>query len=201
MHSGSEPERSWLHWPCAAILALSSIAPAFADNDQTRQETNEQWFANMRNPCVKNPATMGEGDRIEEFIQCDPNVNPNGCGILRTETRTKDQGDKQEQRTRTRGDGFGIGDVTLVRYNIALDNTTVIRTRPGESRIKIFNREQGQPQKFPGTCSPTNIRACASRFVVTTRSETRNGVPIKPDATPDEHCSNRDGSPRGPNED
>lgn len=201
MQPGSEPHRAWLHWPCAAILALITAAPALADNDQTRQETKENWFAVMRNPCVKNPATNGQGERVEEFIQCDPAVNPNGCGVLRTETRTKDQGDKQEQRTRTRGDGFGIGDVTLARYNIALDNTTVIRTRPSESRIKVFNREQGYPQQTSGTCSPTNLRACASRFVVTTRSETRNGVPTKPDAEPDEKCKNRDGSNRGPNED
>src|SRR4029450_2113288 len=99
------------------------------------------------------------------------------------------------------GGGVGIGEVTAARYNIALDNTTVIRTRPGESRIKVFNREQGFPQQISGTCSPLNIRACASRFVVTTRSETRNGVRTKPDAQPDEHCSNRDGSPRGQNED
>lgn len=207
MHSGREPERAWLHWPCAAILALISVAPAFAD-DQRREETKENWFAFMRNPCVKNPVTNGQGDRIEEFIQCDPNVNPNGCGVLRTETRTKDQGDKQEQRIRTRGDGFGIGDVTLVRYSIALDNTTVTRTRPGESRIKVFNREMGHPQKTTtptgstsGMCSPINISACASPFVVTTKSETRNGVPTKPDAEPDMECKNRDGSLRTSSQD
>jgi hypothetical protein len=209
MQPGSEPQRAWRYWPCAAILALSSIAPAFADNDQTRQETKENWFALMNNPCVKNPApTNGKDDRIDETIECKPEANPNGCGILRTETRTKDQGDKQEQRTRTRGDGFGIGNLTLVRYSIALDNTTVIRTRPGESRIKVFNREMGHPQKTTtptgsssGMCSPANLAACASPFVVTTKSETRNGVPIKPEAEPDVECKNRDGSPRGPNQD
>jgi hypothetical protein len=208
MQPGNEHQRGWLHWPCAAILTLIAVTPALAD-DQRREETKENWFASMRNPCVKNPATMGRGDRIEETIQCDPAANPNGCGVLRTETRSKDNGNgKTEQRTRTRGDGFGIGDVTMVRYSIALDNTTVIRTNRNDSRINVFNREMGHPQKTTtatgstsGTCSPTNIAACASPFVVTTKSETRNGVPTKPDAEPDTECKNRDGSRRGENDD
>ena len=209
MQSGSEPPRAWLHWPCAAILALITAAPALAHtDDQRREETKENWFAFMRNPCVKNPATMGRGERVEEFIQCDPAANPNGCGTLRTETRSKQHGDKTEQRTRTRGDGFGTGDVTLVRYSIALDNTTVTRTKRSDTRTTIFNREMGHPQKTTtatgstsGTCSPLNIAACASPFVVTTKSETVNGVPTKPNAEPDMECKNRDGSRRGENDD
>jgi hypothetical protein len=209
MQPGNERRREWLHWPCAAILAVISIAPAFAHNDnERREETKEQWFAFMRNPCVKNPATMGRGERTEEFIQCDPNLNPNGCGVLRTETRSKDHGNKTETRTRTRGDGFGIGDVTMVRYSIALDNTTVTRTQRSDTRISVFNREMGHPQRATlpmgstgGTCSPLNISACASPFVVTTKSETRNGVPTKPNAEPDVECKNRDGSKRHEDDD
>ena len=101
MQPGSEPHRAWLRWPCAAILALITAAPALADNEERREETKENWFAFMRNPCVKNPATMGRGDRVEEFIQCDPAANPNGCGTLRTETRNKQSGNKTEQRARS----------------------------------------------------------------------------------------------------
>lgn len=208
MHPVSEPQRAWLKWPCAAFLPLILAAPAFANGDERREETKENWFAEMRNPCVKNPATNGQGDRIEEFIQCDPNANPNGCGTLRTETRSKQQGDKTEQRTRTRGDGFGRGNVTLARYDIALDNTTVIRTRRNDTRVTIFNREMGHPEKTTtpfgstsGSCSPLNVPACASPFVVTTKSETVNGIPTKPNSEPDLECRNRDGSLRGENQD
>ena len=207
MHPESEPHRDWLKWPGAALIALTLAAPAFAHDDE-RREASDPWPVFMRNPCVKNPATMGKGERGEEFIECDPNVNPNGCGTLRTETRSKQQGDKTEQRTRTRGDGFGRGNVTMVRYSVALDHTTVTRTRRTESRTTVFNREMGHPQKTTtpfgstsGPCSPTNIPACASPFVVTTKSETVNGVPTKPNAEPDMECKNRDGSPRGENED
>jgi hypothetical protein len=37
--------------------------------------------------------------------------------------------------------------------------------------------------------------------VVTTKSETVNGVPTKPNAEPDMECKNRDGSRRGENDD
>lgn len=205
MEAASEAERAWRYWSCAAILTLVSVAPAAAD-DQRREETKDDWFTSMRNPCVKNPATMGRGERTEETIQCD---QPNGCGVLRTETRSKDNGNgKTEQRTRTRGDGFGIGSLTMVRYSVALDNTTVIRTNRNDSRITLFNREMGHPQKTTtttgsssGTCSLDNVAGCASPFVVTTKSETRNGVPTKPNAEPDTECKNRDGSRRGENDD
>lgn len=196
-------------WPCAAALALMLLAPsAFAHDDNERREetTKEDWFTFMRNPCVKNPATNGQGERIEEFIQCD---NPTGaCGTLRTETRTTQKGDKSEQRVRTRGEGFGRGDVTLARYDIRLDNTTVTRTKRNDTRTTIFNREMGHPEKTTlpfgstsGTCSPANVAACASPFVVTTKSETRNGTPVRPEAEPDMECKNRDGSKRQEHED
>jgi hypothetical protein len=202
MHPESDHHRAWFQWPCAAFLALTLAAPAFAHDDDERREQAEKspWnTSGMENPCVKNPVIKDE--RMSEQMVCD---SPTGnCGVIRTETRTKQQRDKFEQRQRTRGEGFGRGDFTQVRYSLALDNTLVTRSKRNDTRTVTFNREMGHPQKTTlpfgstsGSCSSTNIQACASPFVVTIKTETRNGVPVTPEPEADRECKNRDGSDR-----
>ena len=201
MQPGSEPHRAWLHWPCAAILALITAAPAFAhDNDRREEATKSPWdTTGMENPCVKNPLTNGKGERMSEQMVCETG----NCGTLRTETRSKEHGDKTESRTRTRGDGFGRGDFTQVRYNLALDRNTVTRTKRSDTRTIIVNRELGQPVKTTlpsgdssGPCTAANVPGCASPFVVTVKTEIVSGSPRPPETETKRSCENRDGSPR-----
>ena len=214
MNSESAHHRAWLKWPCAASLAITLTAPAYAHDDERREKAERTpWdTTGMENPCVKNPLTDGKGERISEQMVCDspPEGSPptRNCGKISTETRTQRNGNGFEQRTRTRGDGFGRGDFTQVRYSLALDNTTVTRTKREDTRQIIFNREMGHPQKTTlpfgstsGTCSPTNTQACASPFVVTTKTETVNGVPVRPEPEVDRECKNRDGSLRRDDQD
>lgn len=210
MQPRSGTARAWLHWPCAAALALTLAAPVLAhDNERREEAAKSPWdTTGMENPCVKNPLTNGKGERMSEQMVCETGA----CGTLRTETRTKGHGDKTEQRSRTRGDGFGTGDFTNVRYSLALDRTTVTRSKRGDTRTTIFNREMGQPQKgtvpfgtSQGSCSANpltfNPAACASPFVVTTKTEIVSGSPRPPETETDRECKNRDGSKRHEDDD
>lgn len=210
MQSSSGKTRARPHWPCAAALALILAAPpAFADDDEPeRRETAEKspWnTSEVVNPCVKNPATSGKGERLAENMRCETG----NCGTLRTETRTKRSNGRTETRERTRGDGFGTGEIDNVRYSLALDHTVVTRTTKKDSRTVSFHREMGQPQRSTlpvsgsSSCTPTSItlEGCASPFAVTTVSETNNGSPKPPRTFTDTECKNRDGSKRGENDD
>jgi hypothetical protein len=199
-----ENRQQRLRWPCAtALVMMLAAAPAFADGGRCDRPPPESspWQSEMDNPCFKNPATFGRGERIVEHISC---RRAGGCGTLTTTSRTCEQGNGFEQRTLTEGDGFGTGEVSQVVYDLGLKNLTVTRSRTNSSRVIIRNREMGNPKRpevklatNTGGCSPTNLQACASPFFVETRSETRNGVPVKPTAEPDTECKNRDGSKRG----
>jgi hypothetical protein len=201
MQARSGISRARLHWPCAAALSLILAAPVLAhDNERREEAAKSPWdTTGMENPCVKNPLTNGKGERLSEQMRCETGA----CGTLRTETRTTGHGDKTEQRTRTRGDGFGTGDFTNVRYNLALDRTTVTRTKRSDTRMTIVNRELGQPVKTTlptgsssGPCTAANIPGCASPFVVTTKTEIVSGSPRPPETETKRSCENRDGSPR-----
>jgi hypothetical protein len=213
----SKTRRERLHWPLAAAAVLMlAAAPAFGDDE--RHERGDPYFPSLRNPCFKDPATNGQkrcSDTTQEceFVECNAAQNPNGCGTQRTTTKDSPAKDgRTETRIRRQADGFGTGNVSLVKYTVAEDDLTVIRTRAGTTRIVVRNRDQGSPQRksglfgstsTSGACSLTNPdkSGCASPWVNTVRTETVNGVPTKPESEPDVKCKNRDGRDRRDDED
>jgi hypothetical protein len=215
-------QRKGLYWACASALVLMfTAAPVFADDEGKRTEEREPYFPEMRNPCTKDPVTMGRtrcsktNPEACEQITCDPALHPYGCGSQVVTTRTKaEKNGRSETRTRTQASGFGEAVPTTVTYRVATDNLTVMRTTPNTTSIIVRNRDMGNPDRpaLPvgmtagSSCSgavPT--QACASPFVVATRNTVfinfANGSVTRVEPEPDVTCKNRDGRDRRDDED
>jgi hypothetical protein len=159
MNASSKPGGMRARAAAAALVLTLVAVPAFADNDERRNDETTPVDISSHNPCY-GPADPVTKEHPGEPIQ--------GSGTQRTQTHEKTKRDgTMETRTHTKINGTAVGAVSQAVYWYDNHSHTNLRFRPnGATRFISRSREDGIPDRARDAAGNP-----VPRFTVITREE------------------------------